>query len=237
MGEHSGMQVGMEKVWKENAKTLAVIGLALLFGVVSSVTFMTSNVIGSRILGLNDSSRLLRTVPDTVNSNSASLSQTSSVVTSDVSSVVEKVMPSIVSITNMSVEEVQNFFGGVSEQKSESAGTGIIISQSDTELLIVTNNHVIQGSDTLTVTFNDGTSLGANIKGSDSEYDVAVIAVPLDSISDETMNSISVANAGRFYDIEGWRAGNRHRKCTWIWTVCHNRRDQCFEPFGLRNRR
>ena len=131
-----------------------------------------------------------------MNSNSASLSQTSSVVTSDVSSVVEKVMPSIVSITNMSVEEVQNFFGGVSEQKSESAGTGIIISQSDTELLIVTNNHVIQGSDTLTVTFNDGTSLGANIKGSDSEYDVAVIAVPLDSISDETMNSISVATLG-----------------------------------------
>ena len=177
-------------------KTLAVIGLALLFGVVSSVTFMTSNVIGSRILGLNDSSRSSSDGSRTVNSNSASLSQTSSVVTSDVSSVVEKVMPSIVSITNMSVEEVQNFFGGVSEQKSESAGTGIIISQSDTELLIVTNNHVIQGSDTLTVTFNDGTSLGANIKGSDSEYDVAVIAVPLDSISDETMNSISVATLG-----------------------------------------
>lgn len=185
-----------KKSGKKMPKTLAVIGLALLFGVVSSVTFMTSNVIGSRILGLNDSSRSSSDGSRTVNSNSASLSQTSSVVTSDVSSVVEKVMPSIVSITNMSVEEVQNFFGGVSEQKSESAGTGIIISQSDTELLIVTNNHVIQGSDTLTVTFNDGTSLGANIKGSDSEYDVAVIAVPLDSISDETMNSISVATLG-----------------------------------------
>ena len=185
-----------EKSGKKMPKTLAVIGLALLFGVVSSVTFMTSNVIGSRILGLNDSSRSSSDDSRTVNGNSASLSQTSSVVTSDVSSVVEKVMPSIVSITNMSVEEVQNFFGGVSEQKSESAGTGIIISQSDTELLIVTNNHVIQGSDTLTVTFNDGTSLGANIKGSDSEYDVAVIAVPLDSISDETMNSISVATLG-----------------------------------------
>ena len=185
-----------KKPGKKMPKTLAVIGLALLFGVVSSVTFMTSNVIGSRILGLNDSSRSSSDDSRTVNGNSASLSQTSSVVTSDVSSVVEKVMPSIVSITNMSVEEVQNFFGGVSEQKSESAGTGIIISQSDTELLIVTNNHVIQGSDTLTVTFNDGTSLGANIKGSDSEYDVAVIAVPLDSISDETMNSISVATLG-----------------------------------------
>ena len=96
----------------------------------------------------------------------------------------------------MSVEEVQNFFGGVTEQTSESAGTGIIISQSDTELLIVTNNHVIEGSDTLTVTFDDGTSLEANVKGSDSEYDVAVIAVPLDSISDATMSAISVATLG-----------------------------------------
>ena len=96
----------------------------------------------------------------------------------------------------MSVEEVQNFFGGVSEQKSESAGTGIIVSQNDSELLIVTNNHVISGSDTLTVTFNDGTSLEANIKGSDSEYDVAVIAVPLDTISNETMDAISVATLG-----------------------------------------
>ena len=181
---------------KKMPKALAVTGLALLFGVVSSATFMTSNVIGSRLLGLNDSSRSSSDSSRTVSSNSASLSRTSSVITSDVSAVVGKVMPSIVSITNMSVAEVQNFFGGVSEQKSESAGTGIIISQSDTELLIVTNNHVIEGSDTLTVTFDDGTSLEANIKGTDSEYDVAVIAVPLDSISDETMEEIAVATLG-----------------------------------------
>lgn len=184
-----------KKPKKKMPKAVAVTGLALLFGAVSSAAFLTSNIIGSRILGLNSPSQSSTEGARTVSSN-ASLSQTSSVVTSDVSAVVESVMPSIVSITNMSVEEVQNFFGGVSEQKSESAGTGIIVSQNDSELLIVTNNHVISGSDTLTVTFNDGTSLEANIKGSDSEYDVAVIAVPLDTISNETMDAISVATLG-----------------------------------------
>ena len=105
-------------------------------------------------------------------------------------------MPSIVSITNMSVQEVQNFFGGTSKQESESAGTGIIISQNDSELLVVTNNHVVAGSNTLTVTFADGNSVEANIKGTDSEYDVAVVAVPLDSISEDTKKAISVATLG-----------------------------------------
>ena len=105
-------------------------------------------------------------------------------------------MPSIVSITNMSVQEVQNFFGGTSKQESESAGTGIIISQNDSELLVVTNNHVVAGSNTLTVTFADGNSVEANIKGTDSEYDIAVVAVPLDSISEDTKKAISVATLG-----------------------------------------
>ena len=183
-----------KKPHKKMPKALVVTGLALLFGVVSSATFLTSNIIGSRILGLNDSSQSSGS-SKTVSSN-ASVAKSSSVVTSDVSDIVENVMPSIVSITNMSVEEVKNFFGGVTEQKSESAGTGIIISQSDSELLIVTNNHVVEGSDTLTVTFDDETSVEANIKGTNSEYDVAVIAVPLDSIPNETMDAIAVATLG-----------------------------------------
>ena len=186
---------GGRKKQKKMPKAVAVAGLALLFGVVSSGTFLTSNIIGSRILGLNETAESDSGSSRTV-AGSASLSRTSSVVTSDVSDIVENVMPSIVSITNMSIEEVQNFFGGISEQKSESAGTGIIISQNDSELLIVTNNHVVEGNDTLTVTFDDGNSVEANIKGTDSEYDVAVIAVPLDDISDDTMNSIAVATLG-----------------------------------------
>ena len=184
-----------KKPRKKMPKAVAVTGLALLFGVVSSAAFLTSNIIGERILGLDDSSQSTSTSSKTVNSN-ATLSQTSSVITSDVSDIVDKVMPSIVSITNMSVEEVQSFFGGVTQQTSESAGTGIIISQNDTELLIVTNNHVVEGSDTLTVTFDDATSVEANIKGTNSEYDVAVIAVPLDSIPNDTMDAISAAALG-----------------------------------------
>lgn len=184
-----------KKPRKKMPKAVAVTGLALLFGVVSSATFLTSNIIGEKILGLDDSSRNTSSSTKSVNSN-ASLSRTSSVVTSDVSDIVDRVMPSIVSITNMSVEEVRSFFGGVTEQTSESAGTGIIISQNDSELLIVTNNHVVEGSNTLTVTFEDETSVEANIKGTNAEYDVAVIAVPLESIPDETMDAISVATLG-----------------------------------------
>ena len=189
-----------KKPHRKMPKAVAVTGLALLFGVVSSATFLTSNIIGNKLLGLDSSSQNSSETSKKVNS-SASLSRTSSVVTSDVSDIVEKMMPSIVSITNMSVEEVQSFFGqsffgGISEQKSESAGTGIIISQNDTELLIVTNNHVVEGSDTLTVTFDDETSVEANIKGTNSEYDLAVIAVPLKFISDDTMDAITVAELG-----------------------------------------
>ena len=184
-----------KKPQKKIPKAVAVTGFALLFGVVSSGTFLASNVVGSKVLGLTGVTKTNTTATKSVNSN-ASLSKSSSVVTSDVSSIVENVMPSIVSITNMSVQQVQDFFGGVSQQQSESAGTGIIISQNDSELLVVTNNHVVAGSDTLTVTFDDGTSVEANIKGTNSEYDIAVVAVPLDSISDDTMKAISVATLG-----------------------------------------
>ena len=105
-------------------------------------------------------------------------------------------MPSIVSITSMSVEEVQSFFGGTWQKKSEGAGTGIIIGENDSELLIVTNNHVVENSDALTVTFNDETSVAADIKGSDAAYDVAVIAVPMESLSSDTLGSLTVATLG-----------------------------------------
>lgn len=178
---------------KKMPKAAAVIGLALLFGVVSSATFLTSNLVGSKVLGLEKNTESKETSSKV---SGTTLTKSSSVVTSDVSGVVDNVMPSVVSITNLSVQEVQNFFGGVSQQESESAGSGIIISQTEDELLIVTNYHVIAGSETLTVTFQDETSLEANIKGTDSEHDLAVIAVPLDTISSDTMKSISVATLG-----------------------------------------
>ena len=185
-----------KKEHKKMPKAVAVTGLALMFGVVSSATFLTTNYVGTKVLKLGTTQKSTSTTSTSAVTSNASLTKTSSVVTSDVSSVVENVRPSIVSITNMSVQEVQNYFGGTSKQESESAGTGIIISQNDSELLVVTNNHVVAGSDTLTVTFADGNSVEANIKGTDSEYDVAVVAVPLDSISEDTKKAISVATLG-----------------------------------------
>lgn len=182
-----------EKPKKKMPKAVVVTGCALLFGVVSSATFLTTNVVGNKVLGLDQ--KAAKEVSNTTQ-NKATLTKTSSVVTSDVSSVVESVMPSIVSITNMSVQQVQSFFGGTSQQEVTSAGTGIIIEKTDSELLIVTNNHVVADSNQLTVTFDDQSSVEADIKGTDSAHDLAVIAVQLDKISDDTLDKISVATLG-----------------------------------------
>ena len=96
----------------------------------------------------------------------------------------------------MSVEEVQSFFGSTWQKQSEGAGTGIIIGENDSELLIVTNNHVVENSDALTVTFNDETSVSADIKGSDAACDVALLAVPTESLSADTLGSLATATLG-----------------------------------------
>ena len=173
-------------------KVALVVGAAVLFGAVGGVTMQGTSYLTGKLLGKNTKS----TVGTTKTVSNAKLTTSTSTVTSDVSDIVENTLPSIVSITNMSVQEVQNFFGGTSQQESEIAGSGIIISQNDSELLVVTNNHVVEGSDTLTVTFNDGNSVEAQIKGTDSARDLAVVAVPLDKISDDTMNAIKVATLG-----------------------------------------
>lgn len=115
----------------------------------------------------------------------------------DVSDVVENVMPSIVSITNKSVQEVRSFFGGgIHEYESVSAGSGIIIGENDEELLLVTNNHVVEGANTISVGFIDDEVYEAVVKGTDPENDLAVIAVKLSDIKDSTMDKIVIATMG-----------------------------------------
>ena len=194
--QQQGFGAGPQKAPKPKKgymkKAALVVGAAVLFGAVGGVTMQGTSYLTGKLLGKNTKS----TVGTTKTVSNAKLTTSTSTVTSDVSDIVENTLPSIVSITNMSVQEVQNFFGGTSQQESESAGSGIIISQNDSELLVVTNNHVVEGSDTLTVTFNDGNSVEAQIKGTDSARDLAVVAVPLDKISDDTMNAIKVATLG-----------------------------------------
>lgn len=119
----------------------------------------------------------------------------------DVSDIAEATMPSIVSITNKSVQEVQSYFdmfgrGGGMQQEVESCGSGIIIGQNEEELLIVTNNHVVADADTISVGFIDNQAYEATVKGTDSDNDLAVIAVKLSDISEDTMNQIKVASIG-----------------------------------------
>lgn len=174
-------------------KVLAVAGCAVMFGVIGGLTFQGTNYLTGKLLG----DRVTQEISDDSKSvSNTKLTTSSRAVTSDVSEVVDNTMPSIVSITSMTVQQVQSFFGGTRQQEMESAGSGIIISQNDTELLIVTNNHVVEGSDTLTVTFNDNASVEAQIKGTDAARDLAVVAVSLSDIESETMDSIKIATVG-----------------------------------------
>ena len=126
----------------------------------------------------------------------------------DVTDIVKSAMPSIVSITSKSVQEVENYFGmfggrnSIQQQEVESAGSGIIIGKNDSELLIATNNHVIDGAETVSVSFVDNETYEATIKGTDSDKDLAVVAVPLSSISSDTMSKISVATIGDSSKLE-----------------------------------
>lgn len=189
--EQPKQQRQQERQKRRTPKTVMVIGLALVFGVVSSLAFQGSNLIFNRILEETKQEEAVTKAVDNIQ-----LSKSSSTVTSDVSEIVEAAMPSVVSITNMSVQEVMSFFGGTQMQESQSCGSGIIIGQNDTELLIVTNNHVVEGSQTLTVSFIDEESVEANIKGTDASKDIAVVAVALDDIGESTMNAIAVAQMG-----------------------------------------
>ena len=175
---------------KKTPHWVKAVCFGLAFGVAASAAFQTSNLVGSKVFGTSGSKT--KEVA-TVSSAKLTTSSDSSSTNSDISKVASNVMPSVVSITNLSVQQVQNFFGGVQEQESKSVGSGIIISQTDSELLIVTNNHVVESNKTLTVSFIDNKSVEAQVKGTDSSRDLAVIAVKLSDIKDSTLNKIKVA--------------------------------------------
>ena len=129
--------------------------------------------------------------------------QTVTAIVTDVTNVVEEVMPSVVSITNTSVI-TQSFWGQQFQSENQSSGSGIIVGENDTELLIVTNNHVISDSTELKIQFIDGSIADAKVKGTDANMDLAVIAVSLDSLSNETISNISIAVLG---DSESLKVG------------------------------
>lgn len=177
-------------------KTGAIVLSAVLFGGVAAGTFQAVNGLGSSTAD----SEAASTESNLVKATSVSTTSTGS--TLDVSDVAAAVMPSVVAITNKSVQEVQNYYSmfgygpSTTQQESESCGSGIIIGKNDTELLMVTNYHVVEGADSLSVTFVDGQVYEAKIKGTESAYDLAVVAVPLENIDSSTLSQIAVAAIG-----------------------------------------
>lgn len=130
----------------------------------------------------------------------------------DVSDIVEEAMPCVVSIATKSVMEVNNYYGmygfgyGIypetQEREVQGSGSGIIIGKNEEELLVATNFHVVEGADTVTVTFNDGNSYEASPKGYDDVRDLAVVAVSLDDLEDGTLDAITVAVIGSSDDLK-----------------------------------
>ena len=122
--------------------------------------------------------------------------QSASAVVTDVTQVVESVMPACVSITNNFTQTVQDFWGQIYSQDETASGSGIIIGENEQELLIVTNNHVVDSTEQLYVQFIDGETVEAQVKGTDASADLAVIAVKLDTIADSTKQEICIAKMG-----------------------------------------
>lgn len=190
--------------WK---KAAYAIGLGIFFGAFAGLGFygvckstgLLSNQVITEAAGVSGISKeadeASRVPIKTTNSTDLR------VVSSDVSEVVDEVMPAMVSILNNATEEMR-FWGQTYTRESASSGTGIIIGESDEELLIVTNHHVAVDATKLEVTFIDGNTAEANIKGMDSDMDLAVIAVPKASINEDTKNAISIATLGDSEDLK-----------------------------------
>nr|MCR5790893.1 trypsin-like peptidase domain-containing protein [Lachnospiraceae bacterium] len=194
-------------------KFAACVALGLVFGLTASLGFQAVNIVGGSLQSkfLPQSSQA---APATILSNaSEGTGEVSRVnegfirtakeyngepvtVIYDVAEVAENVMPSIVSITNKGVQEVRSMFYGRMEVPSESAGSGIILGENDTELLIMTNNHVVEGSKELSVGFIDNEIYEATIKGTDAADDLAVIAVLKEDLKKDTLDQIAIADIG-----------------------------------------
>ena len=176
---------------------------ALVFGAVAGVTMGTVSraVAPKNSVASAESSAAAEVMPNltktaTKESATGSTAGSSEGATLDVSAIVEKAMPSVVAIDVKGEQQVSDFFGRTASYETSGAGSGIIIGENEEEYLIVTNNHVIENTTSMKVQFIDGKSVDAELKGTDSGADVAVIAVKKSDVADETKSKIAIAEIG-----------------------------------------
>lgn len=191
-------------------KLLVGICCGLLFGIFAGLGFQTIDFAASFMkgrIGIGQSQE--ESGPSEVETVSADdkqeiLQQLEKQVTkttvTDVTEVVKEAMPSVVSVNSKYIERL-TFWGQEYSQEGVGSGSGIIVGQNDTELLLVTNYHVVESAEELTVQFVNGDQAQAQIKGTDKDKDLAVIAVQLTDISDDAMNQITIAKLGSSDDL------------------------------------
>lgn len=190
MSEESRKSVSGIKKWS------SLFVMALVFGLIAGIVMYGVNRIAGQVFGEPQSQETV-SVPQT---------STVQVVSSDdsggVVEVAKNAMPSVVTISTMSVEEMRSFFGGTFQYEVEGAGTGVIVGENDSELLIATNNHVVEGASSLSVGFVDESSVAGEVKGTDVNNDLAVVAVKLSDIPADTLNLIKIATIGDSDELE-----------------------------------
>ena len=218
-------------------KAATAVALAVIFGLVAGAVFQGVNIAADKYRGNDSGTTIGKTETVTGTEDSTGSSSADSTVkdivaeSGTVAGVAQATMSSIVAITSVSVQEIPSFFGyGTRQYQSAGSGSGIIVGENDSELLIATNNHVVSGATTLTVCFagsdvvgaeeetqamassgstgfsSDGdvdvdNAVSAKIKGTDEENDLAVVAVEKSDIPDETMEEIKIAQLGSSDDL------------------------------------
>lgn len=203
----------IKKMAKKGVKVTLCAALAggLLLGGYNGISYFTEGV--QNVSASSDKTTLTMTKSEKKSKekkNTEEKKETETKGSLDVSDIAAEAMPSVVSITTKSIQEVQNYYGMFGmyggyapsqEEEVEGSGSGIIIGKNDEELLIATNYHVVEGADTLSVSFIDNNSYEGTVKGYEENKDLAVVSIPLEDISDDTMDQISIATIGSSDDL------------------------------------
>lgn len=205
----------IKKMAKKGTKVILCAALAggLLLGGYNGISYFTEGV--QNVSASSDKTTLTMTKSEKKskekkNTEEKKETETKTKGSLDVSDIAAEAMPSVVSITTKSIQEVQNYYGMFGmyggyapsqEEEVEGSGSGIIIGKNDEELLIATNYHVVEGADTLSVSFIDNNSYEGTVKGYEENKDLAVVSIPLEEISDDTMDQISIATIGSSDDL------------------------------------
>ena len=192
-------------------KAVCFVLSAVLFGAIAGSVMVGVNYAGGKIVGSNKSNATGVNI-STVSNNISNVAKTDSAITEDtdlsssskmdVEAVATAALPAMVQLNGTTTVKSSSYFGYGQSYEATSSGTGIIVGKRDTELLIVTNAHVVDNIDNLKCVFSDGTSASCSVKGSKSDQDIAVAAVSLSDISSDTASNIAIAELEDSSDIK-----------------------------------